>query len=81
MAGHEAPVSADHGGWFHDQHHGCESVPVEGMRDHGQDGPVGGRESGPVDLSLQNQDLMAKGEDLGVTFVTGHQEQPETSDQ
>ncbi len=55
------------------------SVPV----DHG--GWLGDQhhasEPGPVDLSLQNEDLMAEGEDLGVTLVAGHQQQPETSNQ
>ncbi len=38
-----------------------------------------GCESGTVDLSLENEDLMAEGEDFGVTLVAGHEEQAEAS--
>ena len=34
-----------------------------------------------LDLALQDQDLMAKGEDLSVALVAGHQQQSEVSDQ
>ena len=81
VAGDEASVPADHGGGFDDQHHLAETAPLEGTREHGEDGPVGGCESWSFDLSLQNEDLMAKGEDLCVTLVTGHEQQPETGDQ
>ena len=50
-------------------------------REHGQDGPVRRGEPRPLDLSLQDENLMAKGEDLGVTLVTGYQQQSETGDQ
>ncbi len=79
VAGDETAVPSDHGGGFDDQHHGCESGPVEGGREHRQDGPVGGCESGTVDLSLQHEDLMSKGQDFGVTLVAGHEEQAEAS--
>ena len=38
-------------------------------------------EPGVFDLSLEDKDLMAKGENLCVTLVTGHEQQSETSDQ
>ena len=81
MAGDEVSVPADHGGRFHDQHHTGKPLPVERTREHGQDGPVRRGEPRPLDLSLQDENLMAKGEDLGVTLVTGCQQQSETGDQ
>ena len=81
MAGDEVTVPADHGGGLDDQHHATETRPVEGTRQHGQDRPVSGYESWPIDLSLENEDLMAKSQDLRVSFVAGHEQQPETSDQ
>ncbi len=81
MAGDETPVPAEHGGRFHDQHHASESRPVEGSREHSEDGPVGRGEPGTLVLSLQHQDLMAKGEDLGVTLVAAHQQQPDTGNE
>ena len=81
VAGDEVSVPADHGGRFHDQHHTGKPLPVERTREHGQDGPVRRGEPRPLDLSLQDENLMAKGEDLGVTLVTGYQQQSETGDQ
>ena len=57
-----------------------EPAPVEGTRQHGQDRPVGRGEPRSLDLALEDEDLMAKSEDLGVTLVTGHEQQPEPSD-
>ena len=64
MAGHEASMPADHGRRFHDQHHPNQASPVKATRQHGENGPVSGCESGPLDLSLQDEDLMAQGQDL-----------------
>lgn len=74
-------MPADHSGGLDDQHLAPEPRPVEGTREHGQDCPVRRSEPGPIDLSVQNVQLMAKSKDFGITLVTGHQEQPETSDQ
>ena len=52
----------------------AEGRPVEGLSEHGQDRPVCRSEPGMLDLALQDQDLMAKGEDLRVTLVTGHEQ-------
>ena len=60
VAGHEASVPADHGGGFDDQHHPLEASPVKGPGQHCEDGPVGGSEARPINLSLQNKDLMAQ---------------------
>ncbi len=38
-------------------------------------------EPGPVGLSLENDDLMAKSHDLCVSLFALHRQQPETSDQ
>jgi hypothetical protein len=78
---YETAVPANHCRRFHDQHHLVEAAPVERPREYGEYGPVGGGEPRPIDLSLQDQDLMAKGEDLCVTSITGHQQQPETGNQ
>ena len=63
-------MPTDHGGGLDDQHHRSETGPVERTRQQREDGPVRRREPGPIDLPLQNAQLMAKGEDLGVTLVT-----------
>ena len=47
----------------------------------GEDGSVGGSEARPINLSLQNEHLMAQREDLGVFAITTHQEQPDTGNQ
>jgi len=79
--GDEAPVPADHGGWFHDQRDLAQSSVTGCPRQHGQDGPVGGREPRPLDLSLLHQDLVAKSENFCVALIARHQQQSETSDQ
>lgn len=61
-----------------DQHHASQARPVKGARQQGEDGPVRGRERRPVDLSLQNAHLMAKGQDLGGRLSP---DTPEPSDQ
>ena len=81
MAGYKFAVPADHCGRFHDQHDLAQSSAVEGTRQHGQDRPVRRGEPGVFDLSLEDKDLMAKGENFCVTLVTGHEQQSETSDQ
>ena len=81
VAGDKASVPADHRGGFDDQHHAVETATVERTRKHRKDGPIGGCESGSLDLSLQHEDLMTKSQDLGVSLVTGHQQQPDTGNQ
>ena len=39
------------------------------------------REARPINLSSQNKDLMAEGENLGVFAITPYQKQPDTGDQ
>lgn len=79
MVGDEASVPADHGGGLDDQHDAVEPATVEGTRQHAQDRPVRRGEPRSLNLPLEHEDLMAKREDLGVTLVTGHEEQPEAS--
>ncbi len=74
-------MPADHGGRFHDQHHPVEVSPVKGPGQHREDGSVGGSEARPINLSSQNKDLMAQGENLGVFAITPYQKQPDTGDQ
>ena len=74
-------MPADHGGQLDGQHHAVEPATVEGTRQQGQDRPISGYEFWPIDLSLENEDLMAKSQDLRVSPVAGHEQQPETSDQ
>ncbi len=81
MTGDEAPVPADHGGGLHDQHNLAESSTIERPREHSEHSSVGRCELRAVDLALQDQDLMAKSENLSVTLVAGYQQQPETSEQ
>ncbi len=81
VASHEAPVPADHGGRFHDQHHPLEVSPVKGPGQQGENGSVGGSEARPINLSLQNKDLMAQGENLGVLAITAYRSKPDTGNQ
>jgi hypothetical protein len=81
VAGHQAPVPADHGRRFHDQHHPLEAPPVKGPGQHRENGSVGGSETRPLNLSSQNKDLMAEGEDLRVFAITTYQKQPDTGNQ
>ena len=74
-------MPADHGGGLDDQHHRLEASPVKGPGQQGEDGSVGGSEARPIDLSLQNKDLMAQREDLGVTLVAIDQKQPDAGNQ
>ena len=81
VARHQASVPADHGRRFYDQHHPLEVSPVKGPGQQGENGSVGGSEARPINLSLQNKDLMAQRQDLGVTLVTAHHQQSHTCDQ
>jgi hypothetical protein len=81
MASNKASVPADHGGGLDDQHDGVEPAPVEGTRQHYKQDPICGGESWSLDLSLKDQDLMSESQDLRVTLVTGHQQQPKPGDQ
>jgi hypothetical protein len=58
VAGDESAVPADHGLGLHDQHDLVQPRSFEHGRQHGEDGPVGVGEAGPVDLALQHEDLM-----------------------
>jgi len=81
MSGDEASVPADHRRRSHDHYHVVEASSVERLREEGEHGPIARCELRTVDLAPQHQDLTAKGENLCVTLVPGHQQQTETSDQ
>ena len=73
--GRLGPVSADslfvpskHGVWFDDQKGVASTCPTHCRPKEGEDGSVGVGEVWSVDLALKNEDLVAEGKDLGVTF-------------
>jgi len=68
-------VPPDDGGRLHDEEHVAETGPVERGGQHGEDGAVGLVEPRSGDLALQHEDLVAQGEDLGVTLIAAS-EQP-----
>lgn len=74
-AGDQAAMPADDGGRLHDQEHFPQARPVDGGGQHGEDGAVVLGEARSGDLALQDKDLVAQGEDLGVALVAGG-EQP-----
>ena len=69
------------GGGLDDQQHRVEASPVKATGQQGENGSVGGSEARPINLSLQNEDLMAQRENLGVALVTTDQKQPEAGNQ
>lgn len=75
MSGDEMVVPVDRGCRLRDQEHLSQTPPIERARGHGEDGAVGVGESGSVHLALQHQNLVTKGEDLGVALIAGR-EQP-----
>ncbi len=81
VASHKFAVPADHRRGLHDQHHVVQAPPIERTRQHREHGPVRRREPRPIDLSLQDQDLMAKSENLSVARVAAHQQQADTGDE
>ena len=50
-----------------------QAPPIEPTRQHREDRTISGCESGPLELSFQNEDLVAQRQDLGVALVTAHQ--------
>lgn len=81
VVGDETTVPTDHRRWSRDQHDLAQSSAIECPREQGEHGAVGGSELRAIDLSLQDEDLVAKSEDLGITLVTGHEQESETSNQ
>ena len=73
-------MPADHGCWLHNQHDLAQPRPCEHRREDGEDGPVRIGEPGPVDLSLEDEDLMAECEDLSVAFVSGRDQPSQPAD-
>ena len=55
---------------FHDQEHLAAPATIEHSGQDREDRPVSLGEVDPVDLALQNEDLMAYGQDLGVALAS-----------
>jgi len=70
VPGDESAVPAEHCVGSHDQQHLPEPAPVEHRGQHREDGSVGLGEPQPIDLTLQDQDLVAESENLSVALVT-----------
>lgn len=75
MPGDESPVPADDGRWLHDQEHLIQALAIEHPRQDREDRPISLGEPRSRDPALQDEDLVAESEDLGVTVVAGS-EQP-----
>jgi len=75
VAGDEAAVPTNDGRGPDDQEHLGEPSTVQRSGDRGEDRAVRFGEPGSGDLTLQDQDLVAEGEDLGVTLIASR-EQP-----
>lgn len=48
--------------------------------EQGEQCPIGVGEPRPADLALENEEMVAKGEDLGVARVAGSEYPPETGE-
>lgn len=75
----EAAMPPNDGGRLHDEEHVAEARPVDDSGEHGEDGAVGLGEPRSGDLSLQDEDLVAQGEDLGVALVAGGEQPTEAA--
>jgi hypothetical protein len=62
-------VPPEHGVWFDDQKRFVSMCPTHDSPENPKDRPVGVGEVWAVDLTLQDQDLVAECEDLGVAGV------------
>jgi hypothetical protein len=78
VAGDEAAVPADQRCRLHDQEHLGQAWSIERTGERGEDGAVRVGKPGPFDLALQDQHLVAQGEDLGVAFIAGREQLSET---
>lgn len=72
-------MPADDGGRLHDQEHLPQTGPVDHGRQHREDGAVRLGEDWSGDLALQDEDLVAQGEDLGVALVAGGEQPAEAA--
>lgn len=77
VSGDETPVPADDRRRLHDQEHFGEAAAVDHGGEHREDRPVRLGELCSVDLTLQHQDPVTEGEDLGVAMITGSEEPSE----
>lgn len=81
VAGDRSTVPTDHGCWLHDQEHVVQTAAGEHGRKHGEDCPIDFSEPRSSNLALQDQDLVAEGEDLGVTRIAGGEQPTQPGDQ
>jgi hypothetical protein len=58
-----------------------QASPIEPTRQHGEDRTIYGCESGPLEMSFQNEDLVAQRQDLCVSSITTYQQQSHTCNQ
>ena len=69
MSTHSLFVPAEHGVWFDDQKRVASTCPTDCRPKEGEDRAVGVSELWSVDLTLKDEELVAKCEDLCVTGV------------
>jgi hypothetical protein len=78
-SGDQIAVPAEHGFWAHEQPDPAEHVAGEPVQQSGEEGPIrrGKPHSFALQLSLEDRDLVAEGEDLGVFGPVAHRQQPQ----
>lgn len=67
-------------GALDDQKRGSRSSTVHRRVEQGEQCSIGVGEPWPADLALENEELVAEGEDLGVARVAGSEYPPETGE-
>jgi hypothetical protein len=80
VACHEAAMPGQHGLRLNDQEHLAESGTVEHLGEHAEHEPVAVGEPRTGHLPLEDEDLVTKGQDLGVTTVAAREEEAESGD-
>ncbi len=78
MASDKPPVPTQHGLWTNDQKRGPLAGTLHRRGENSKDRPVGVGELWPADLALQDEDLVAESENLGVARITRREHPPET---
>jgi hypothetical protein len=78
-SGDQVPVPAVQGFWTHKQPDLAEHVARELVQHRGEEGPISRGEPHlrALQLSLEDGDLVAQGEDLGVFGLVAHRQQPQ----
>ena len=78
-AGYEPAEPSQHGGGLHDQEHLPETVTIEHLGQHTEDGSVRVIKDRLWHLALQHQKLMTQSENLRIATVAAGQQQTNTS--